>query len=73
MQRYMVARGLLDENTEAALDAELTAEMEAAVVEAEAYPPPHVGQIFDHVYASEPPRVARQRRAAEAGAGGGDD
>ena len=73
MQLYMVARGLLDENTEAALDAELTAEMEAAVVEAEAYPPPHVGQIFDHVYASEPPRVARQRRAAEGGAGGRDD
>jgi pyruvate dehydrogenase E1 component alpha subunit len=73
MQLYMVARGLIDENTEAALDAELTAEMEAAVVEAEAYPPPHVGQIFDHVYASEPPRVARQRRAAEGGAGGRDD
>jgi pyruvate dehydrogenase E1 component alpha subunit len=67
MRRHLVARGLLDDEADSRLEAELADEMERAVAEAEAYPAPHVGQIFDHVYATEPPRVARQRREATGG------
>jgi pyruvate dehydrogenase E1 component alpha subunit len=71
MRLYLSARGLLDEHREAQLDAEIAEQVEQAVAEAEAFPSPHAGQIFDHVYASEPPRVERQRREATMGDNGG--
>ena len=61
LRRYLTARGLVDEASEAALVAELKAQVDAAVVAAEAAPAPGPEAIFDHVYADEPVRVARQR------------
>ena len=73
MRAYLTARGLLDDAADAQLEAELVAEVDAAVAEAEGFAPPHAGQIFDHVYADEPPRVAAQRAsvAADESAGHG--
>jgi pyruvate dehydrogenase E1 component alpha subunit len=49
---------------EEALRAEVVAEVDAALTRAEGFPPATAGQIFDHVYADPPPRVAAQRAAA---------
>jgi pyruvate dehydrogenase E1 component alpha subunit len=57
-------RGLLDDEAEAALRSEIEREIDAAVAEAEAAPPPGPAQLFDHVYADPPERVRRQREAA---------
>jgi len=57
---WLEGRGMLDVAGEEALRAELAARVNAAVEEAEALPPAHPGQIFEHVYADPPPRVRAQ-------------
>jgi pyruvate dehydrogenase E1 component alpha subunit len=64
MRRYLSARGLVDAASEEALRAEIEAEIDAAVADAEGGPAPGVEAVFDHVYAKPPARVAAQRAAA---------
>jgi pyruvate dehydrogenase E1 component alpha subunit len=63
VRAYLRARGLIDEGAEDRMLAELRDQVDQAVREAEAYTPAHPGQLFEHVYARPPERVARQRRA----------
>lgn len=67
LRPYLEARGLTDAAAEAALVQSLEAEVDAAVTEAEAVPPPGAEALFDHVYAQEPARVTRQRAEATGG------
>ena len=64
LRAYLTGRGLLDEAAESAMRAEIEAEIDAAVAEAEAAVPPGPAQLFDHVYADPPERVRRQREEA---------
>jgi pyruvate dehydrogenase E1 component alpha subunit len=50
VRAYVRARGLLDEQAEQQMQAEIADEIAAAVAEAESVPPAHAGQIFEHVY-----------------------
>ena len=61
VQRYLAGRGRWSESDEAAATAELAQQVEDALTRARAYPAPHAGQIFDHVYANPPQRLLRQR------------
>jgi pyruvate dehydrogenase E1 component alpha subunit len=68
MTVYLRERGLLDEGLEADVDAEIA----EAVRRFEAAPPADPLTIFDHVYATRPPHLERQRdelrrRLGEAG------
>jgi pyruvate dehydrogenase E1 component alpha subunit len=63
-RRYLVARGLVDEASEAELTAALRADIDAAVVEVESEPMSGPDGIFEHVYARPPARMADQWRAA---------
>jgi pyruvate dehydrogenase E1 component alpha subunit len=63
---HLAAQGLLDESDEQAIRAELGASIEAAVAEAEAWPQAQRAAIYEHAYAVDPPRLARQRADAEA-------
>jgi pyruvate dehydrogenase E1 component alpha subunit len=64
LRRHLTARGLIDAASEAELTARLKAEVDAAVAEAEAVPPPGPEAMFDHVYADAPGRMLGQRAAA---------
>jgi len=64
LRRYLQARGLVDDASEASLTEALRAEIDAAVVEVESEPLPGPDGIFEHVYARPPQRVAEQWRAA---------
>jgi pyruvate dehydrogenase E1 component alpha subunit len=63
VRSYLRARGLLDEDAESRMQAELREQVDAAVRAAEAHTPAHPGQIFDHVYGRPPERVELQRRS----------
>ncbi|HEU4368514.1 MAG TPA: pyruvate dehydrogenase (acetyl-transferring) E1 component subunit alpha [Methylomirabilota bacterium] len=54
---YLQKKGLLEEGLEAAVDAEIA----AAVQRFEAGAPPDPLAMFEHVYAEQPPHLARQR------------
>ena len=60
-RRFLQARQLWSEAGEATLTAELEAWIAAAVQRAEAQPAPRPEDLFDHLYASTPPALARQR------------
>jgi pyruvate dehydrogenase E1 component alpha subunit len=64
LRRYLTAEGLIDEASEQRLVADLRAEVDAAVDEAESSVPPGAEAMFDHVYARPPGRLDRQRREA---------
>lgn len=57
----LVALGAWDDAREAALQAELLDEVNAAIREAEALPPPAVESLFEDVYARLPWHLAEQR------------
>jgi pyruvate dehydrogenase E1 component alpha subunit/2-oxoisovalerate dehydrogenase E1 component alpha subunit len=57
----LVALGAWDDAREAALQAELLAEVNAAIREAEALPPPALESLFEDVYARLPWHLAEQR------------
>jgi pyruvate dehydrogenase E1 component alpha subunit len=61
VRAYLRASRLMDEAEEQALREEVVAEVNGAVAEAEAYPKATPAQIFEHVYADPPARVAAQR------------
>jgi 2-oxoisovalerate dehydrogenase E1 component alpha subunit len=60
-RRYLVRRGALDDAADAKLREEVRAQIQAALAEAEAFPPkPPVESLFEHVYA-EPLRQQREQ------------
>ncbi|MGH2603933.1 MAG: pyruvate dehydrogenase (acetyl-transferring) E1 component subunit alpha, partial [Dehalococcoidia bacterium] len=63
---YLKREGLLDEAGEAHLDDEARAHVANAYAEAEAEPEPADDGFFDHIYASPPARLERQRTAYNA-------
>lgn len=61
LSRHLRVLGAIDDAFEAALDAELTAEIAAAVDEVEALPPPARETLFDDVYATMPWHLRAQK------------
>jgi pyruvate dehydrogenase E1 component alpha subunit len=64
VRRYLIAEGLVGEESEQRLLAELRDEFDAAVAVVEAASPPGADALFDHVYAQPPGRLEQQRREA---------
>lgn len=63
VQRYLRARGVLDDTGFDRLAAQCAAEVERALAVASETPTACAESLFDHVYASPPPRVVQQRAA----------
>jgi pyruvate dehydrogenase E1 component alpha subunit/2-oxoisovalerate dehydrogenase E1 component alpha subunit len=61
LRRHLVHRGLLDDAADATLEAELNAEIAAAVTAIEALPPPDRETLFDDVYKELPWNLKEQR------------
>jgi pyruvate dehydrogenase E1 component alpha subunit len=59
--KYLEAKGLLDPQKQAALDAEVRSQIHLAVERFEALPPPAPLEMFDYVYAQRPPELEAQR------------
>jgi pyruvate dehydrogenase E1 component subunit alpha len=66
---YLEGKGLLEEGLEQEVDEEIA----AAVKRFEAYGPPDLLRMFDHVYADPPPHLVAQRREVEARLSAGAD
>lgn len=64
-RRFLTAYGLHDDAAEAALQAELDAEVRAAIAEAEAAAPVARGTLFDDVYAERPWHLREQGEALD--------
>lgn len=64
VERYLVARGAMDERRMAALRTEAISAVDAAFQAAAAYPPPDPADIFSQVYTTPPLRLQRQAAAA---------
>ncbi len=62
-RRYMARRGLVTDASDEALLAELTAEIQAAIAEAERHPNAPREEVFDDVYAELPWHLREQREA----------
>jgi TPP-dependent pyruvate/acetoin dehydrogenase alpha subunit len=63
LRRYVAGRGLVTDASDEQLLAELTAEISAAIAEAERHPNAAREQIFDDVYRDLPWHLADQRAA----------
>ncbi|MBZ9752934.1 pyruvate dehydrogenase (acetyl-transferring) E1 component subunit alpha [Deinococcus sp. HMF7604] len=61
LRTHLLNEGLLTEESEAALLAEVAAEFEAALQEADSYPEPTPAEILDHVFAEPTPQLQKQR------------
>ena len=61
LRAHLLRTGVLNEESEAALLAEVAAEFEAALREADTYPDPAPAEILDHVFAEPTPQLRRQR------------
>lgn len=61
VQRHLTARGLWGDDRQQTVEAELSAEVDAALVIARAASPATAAQLFDHVYADPPATLQRQR------------
>ncbi|GAC1352689.1 MAG: hypothetical protein NVSMB1_18060 [Polyangiales bacterium] len=59
--RFLVARGLTNDDQRKAIEAELDAEVIAAIKEVEPLPPPSRASLFDDVYAELPWHLREQR------------
>jgi pyruvate dehydrogenase E1 component alpha subunit/2-oxoisovalerate dehydrogenase E1 component alpha subunit len=62
LARDLTAEGALDEARAAALDAELTRELDEALLRVEPAPLPPRASLFDDVYAELPPHLVEQRK-----------
>jgi len=62
LRSELTAERVLDETRAAALDAELTHELDAALLRVEPKPLPHRASLFDDVYAELPPHLLEQRK-----------
>ena len=69
LRNYLEDAGALKPGAEERMREELEAELEAALRAAEATADARPGQIFDHVYADPPARVAAQRQELMGGEG----
>ena len=67
VQKYLAARNQWDDETAAAWEAEIAAEIDGAFERAEAYPKPTADAIYDHVFAEPTPALERQRAALAGG------
>ncbi len=67
LRARLVREGHWDAGKDAALSAQLLAEVNSAIAEAEALPPPPVGSLFDDVYCALPWHLEEQRRELLAG------
>ena len=63
VRRYLAAQQALDDAGADALAAEVEAEIDRAMQHALDQPPATAGDLFDHTYATDTPRLAAQRRA----------
>ena len=63
--RYLRARGLWDDDQEAALQESMREEVHTAVEEAEAAPPPPLDTLFEDVYDERPWHLREQQRDLE--------
>ncbi len=61
LRTHLLNAGLMTEASEAALLAEIAAEFEAALAEADSYPEPTPAEILDHVFAEPTPQLKKQR------------
>ncbi|WP_288481318.1 pyruvate dehydrogenase (acetyl-transferring) E1 component subunit alpha [uncultured Deinococcus sp.] len=61
LRAHLLRTGVLNEEGEAALLAEVAAEFEEALREADTYPDPAPAEILDHVFAEPTPQLRRQR------------
>ncbi len=61
LHRYLVARGLTSDEKRAAIEAELDAEVVAAIKDVEPLPPPPRESLFDDVYEELPWHLREQR------------
>ncbi|KQR28132.1 pyruvate dehydrogenase (acetyl-transferring) E1 component subunit alpha [Deinococcus sp. Leaf326] len=61
LRAHLLRTGVLNEESDAALLAEVAAEFEAALQEADTYPDPTPAEILDHVFAEPTPQLRRQR------------
>ena len=61
LRAHLLAEGLMSEGDETTLLAEIAAEFEAALTEADGYPDPRPEEILDHVFAEPTPQLRRQR------------
>ena len=68
LRAHLVGQGILDDAADAAFEAEMNAEIAAAVNEVEAMPPPARETLFDDVYAELPWHLAEQREELLRGA-----
>lgn len=72
VERYLAARGLWSDEAEEQLRQELEEEVDTAIAVAESFDPPHIDQIFDHVYADPPARMRQQYERAREVLGASD-
>lgn len=70
LQTHLLKEGILTGESDAALMAEVAAEFEEALKEADSYPDPTPAEILDHVFAEPTPQLRKQREQilAEVGA-----
>ncbi|PTA67826.1 pyruvate dehydrogenase (acetyl-transferring) E1 component subunit alpha [Deinococcus arcticus] len=61
LRTHLLQEGLMTEASEAELLAEIAAEFEAALQEADSYPDPTPAEILDHVFAEPTPQLRQQR------------
>lgn len=61
LRNYLLGRGLLDEAADTAMEAELNAEIAAAIKEVESFGPPARETLFDDVYAELPWHLEEQK------------
>ena len=61
LQTHLLKEGILTGESDAALMAEVAAEFEEALKEADSYPDPTPAEILDHVFAEPTPQLRKQR------------
>lgn len=62
VQLYLSQRGQFNDATKTEMERQAASEIEAALAGVEQFPRPDVDDVFEHVYASLPPRLVRQRQ-----------
>jgi len=65
LRKHLVARGLIDDAADAALEKELTEEVGAAIKKVEELPPPERATLFEDVYAEPTWNLIEQRATLE--------
>jgi pyruvate dehydrogenase E1 component alpha subunit/2-oxoisovalerate dehydrogenase E1 component alpha subunit len=70
-RRYLELEGLVSEELDEQIHAEMKARIDAAIAKAEKSPPPDVDTLFTDVYAQMPPHIAEERDEVLREQGGG--